>query len=172
MVRRDLPESPKPNGLTPRGSAASGEAAAASSTTVGSNFGNELRLISPGGTQDDGTVSGIVVHLLAARDVPRLLHLNRTKLSPYVTMHIINHAGVPVGRTAEWLPRHATRQPVWNSARDMAVPQMSFAELKRSLLHVELWDYSGGFLPPNPIGSLDVPLTTLLAAEHIPLPIA
>ena len=37
--------------------------------------------------------SGLVVHLLGARNVPRLLQLNRTSLTPYVRLWVIDHDG-------------------------------------------------------------------------------
>ena len=112
--------------------------------------------------------SGLVVHLLGARNVPRLLQLNRTSLTPYVRLWVIDHDGREVGERASWAPRPATRQPVWNCARDLRVPPMSYAQLQRSLLHVELWDHDA-LLPPNHIGAVDVPLMTLLSASHLPV---
>ena len=103
------------------------------------------------------------------RDCGCARSVNRAAISPYVLMWAVDASGRLLGERVKWAPKPHTRHPVWNSARDMRVPQMSYAEMQRSLLHVEVWDYSGGLLPPNPVGELDVPLTTLLAADHIPI---
>ena len=113
----------------------------------------------------------VVVHLLSATMLPRLVQLNRSSISPFAVMTVIDQQGRTVGERATWAPRWATRDPVWNCAHDMRLPPMAYKELKRSLLHVELWDHDG-VLPPNPIGQIDVPLLTLLSDSHIPVPIA
>ena len=113
----------------------------------------------------------VVVHLLSATMLPRLVQLNRSSISPFAVMAVIDHQGRTVGERATWAPRWATRDPVWNCAHDMRLPPMAYKELKRSLLHVQLWDHDG-VLPPNPIGQIDVPLLTLLSDSHIPVPIA
>ena len=126
---------PQLNALTPPSALAS-----ASHTAEGSE--QQLQLLT-----DDGALSGVVVHLLAVRDVPRLRHLSRARVSPFVRARVIDGNGVYVGTEVEWVPRNATRQPVWNVARDLRVPPMSPADVQASRLHVEVWDYSGGLLP-------------------------
>ena len=95
----------------------------------------------------------LIVHLLSATRLPRLVKLNRSSISPYVIMWVIDHRGEVVGEQIMWAPRPATRDPVWNSAHDLRLPRMAYKDLKRSLLHVELWDHHP-VLPPNPIGQV------------------
>ena len=47
--------------------------------------------------QPDRRPSAIVVHLLAACNLPRLHELNRRTLSPYVVMCVVDHTGSMVG---------------------------------------------------------------------------
>ena len=104
-------------------------------------------------TDLDGTPQALVVHLLSATRLPRLHQLNRSSISPFVVMWAIDHRGRVVGEKATWAPRRETREPVWNCAHDLKLPPMPYKELKRSLLHVELWDHDM-LLPPNPIGQV------------------
>jgi hypothetical protein len=95
----------------------------------------------------------VVVHLHSASRLPRLEQLNRSSVTPYVAMWVIDHHGSAVGERTTWAPRPSTREPVWNCAHDLRLPLMDYQDLKRSLLHVELWDHHP-MLSPNPIGQV------------------
>ena len=104
-------------------------------------------------TDPESSPQAVVVHLLCATRLPRLVQLNRSSISPFATMTVIDHTGKEVGERAVWAPRYGTKEPVWNCAHDMKLPKMPYQDLKRSLLHVELWDHDG-LLPPNPIAQV------------------
>ena len=113
-------------------------------------------VISDGVHSDSDLEAGpesVIVHLLCATRLPRLEQLNRSSISPYCTMIVIDHTGKEAGTRAVWAPRFNTKEPVWNCAHDMKLPKMPYHDLKRSLLHVELWDHDG-LLPPNLIGQV------------------
>ena len=94
-------------------------------------------------TDPESSPQAVVVHLLCATRLPRLVQLNRSSISPFATMTVIDHTGKEVGERAVWAPRYGTKEPVWNCAHDMKLPKMPYQDLKRSLLHVELWDHDG-----------------------------
>lgn len=101
----------------------------------------------------DQRPQAIVVHLHSASHLPALVRLNRSNLSPYAVIWLSNPAGEAVGSRCTWSLRLGTRDPVWNSAQDLRLPPMTLHELKRSLLHVELWDHDS-LLQPNEIGKV------------------
>lgn len=106
--------------------------------------------------------STVVVHLHGASGLPRLLSLNRSLLSPYVSMWLIDKAsGTTIGESVSWAPRFDTREPAWCSAMPLPVPQLAYHDLARTVLRVEVWDHDS-LLPPSRIGQADVPLESLL----------
>ena len=70
----------------------------------------------------DARPRSFFVHLLGAVNVPRLPGFETRRLSPYVAVQVYLR-GVLCGRRIVWAARHATRQPIWNSARDLALPR-------------------------------------------------
>lgn len=116
----------RPNGLTPVSTRRGSEASCAVLSPA------EMR------AKSDERPEAVVVNLLAASDLPRLVQLNRSSLSPYAVMWVIDHTGRQVGRRVEWTPRPSTRNPVWNCAHDLGLPPMTYHELSRSLLHQAL----------------------------------
>lgn len=120
----------------------------------------------------DAQPRSIVVHLHSATNLPRLVQLNRTSLSPYVTMCVMSSDAKPIGQPVVWSPRpQSTRAPVWNWAQDLRVPSMSYCELEKTKLHLEIWDDDGPLLPPNLIGKADVPLLSLISDAHVAIPL-
>lgn len=112
----------------------------------------------------DSETSTLVVHLQRATGLPKLLQLNRSMLSPYVTMWLLDKAsGVQLGQRTTWQHRPDTRDPVWNTAMPLHVPNLTHLDLERALLRIEVWDHDA-LLPPSRIGQADVPLSELLAA--------
>ena len=73
----------------------------------------------------DSETSTLVVHLQRATGLPKLLQLNRSMLSPYVTMWLLDKAsGVQLGQRTTWQHRPDTRDPVWNTAMPLHVPNL------------------------------------------------
>ena len=61
---------------------------------------------------------------------------------------VIDHRGVAIGERVKWAVRPDTRQPAWNSARNLALPPLSYRKLRRAVLHAQVWDHDP-LLPPK-----------------------
>ena len=129
-----------------------------------------VRLYSPralGERRVNASPAAIVLHVLGARDLPRLRALNRPTVSPYVVIQALDETGAPVGTPAQWTARPGTRQPVWNLGRALhlggrAMP--SYAELGRWSLRVEVWDQDPIF-PTQLLASTTVPFPALIPRD-------
>ena len=70
---------------------------------------------------------------------------------------MIDHRGQKAGKCVRWPVRPDTRQPVWNVARGLGLPPLSYRRLRRATLHAQVW-HADPLLSDTLMGALALPL--------------
>lgn len=80
---------------------------------------------------------------------------------------MIDHRGQPAGKCVRWPVRPDTRQPVWNVARGLGLPPLSYRRLRRATLHAQVW-HADPLLSDTLMGALALPLRPPLTLSLCP----